>query len=97
MIYVRFSGRTPIHATDYVSYMVFDAGTTRDQIKQFSKDCAIQNANNFWWRYEATLDTKHMSVEEYNQVMQDYVSACIDYSSYQFLTEKDFNDELDSL
>jgi hypothetical protein len=97
MFYVKCTGRTPFHGTDYESYAVFEADTPKDRIKAYSKECAIQNATNYAWKWEDAMKSKSLSMEEFNEEYQNYISQCIDAAEYKFLTETEFNYQLDHM
>ena len=97
MFYVKFTGETPYPRTEYEGYMIFDADTSKEYIKNYSRECAIQNATNYSWRFEQDPNNMQLSAEEYNQRYQDYISQCIDLASFKFLTESEFNKTLDHL
>ena len=85
MKYVRFTGSTPYKHTSYIQEQVFEDTVTIEEIKQASKSFAIDNANYHSWMFLR----EGVSEEELNEAYQDYISTCIDRSSWQFIEENE--------
>ena len=95
MKYVKFSGATPHLGTDFEDYLVFDDDIEEEELDNVLKDYAIENAQNYVRFFEDTLDEPTM--EEYNDAYQDYLSNCIDLSSWKFVSELEFDIALETM
>lgn len=85
MIYVRFKGSTPFPHTSYMLEGVFDDDTPEELIALSAKGFAIDNANRHAWMAELDLADDYQRNLQY----QDYISACIDLGSIEYITPSD--------
>ena len=87
MKYVRFKGSTPYPHTSYMQEAVFDDDTPAEVIQFAAKGLAIDNANRHAWMMESDIDDDYLRNLRY----QDYVSACIDLSSIEYIEPSESN------
>ena len=87
MKYIRFKGSTPYPHTSYIQEAVFDDDTPDDVIQLTAKGLAIDNANRHAWMMESDILDDCLRNLRY----QDYVSACIDLSSIEYIEPSESN------
>lgn len=95
MKYVKFSGATPYLGTDFEDYLAFDDDVPEQELDKILKEYAIENAQIYIRFFEEILDEPTM--EEYNNAHQDYLSNCIDLSSWKFISELEFDVALEEM
>lgn len=97
MVYVKFKGQTPYPNTSYAFALAFEATVTEAELKAQSKEFAIENATRYSSCFDRDEEIQNIEDDwEYGEAYQDYVSACIDYGSWSFITEEKFNQIMES-
>ena len=89
MKFVKFSGSTPFLGTDYEDYMVYCDDTPEDAITMQSQGYAIDNGRRFDRLIKSEM--KLLPETEKNLFYLNYLQKCLDRSSWEYISETEFN------
>lgn len=99
MKFVRFVGKTPYFGTDFEDYAAFEDDAPEEEVKEAARQLALAYGNAFDWMLDAELKEKNAepTVEEYNELHQNYISQCIDNTTWKYISDLEFSVGIDEM
>lgn len=91
MKYIRFKGRTPYPNTSYVAYLAFEDNVSDVELKEQSKELAIENANRHSVYFDREFEELNLDDWDFSEKYQDYISNCIDLGTWKVIGAADFD------